>query len=63
MGGKELADRLVGSDPTLKVIFASGYPDSAISNQGVLEEGTFFLQKPLGPVALTQKIRDVLDQA
>lgn len=62
MGGKDLADRLTADHPDTKVIFASGYPDSAISNQGVLDEGTVFLQKPLTPVALVTKVREVLDQ-
>lgn len=62
MGGKELADRLVADHPSVKVIFASGYPDSAISNHGVLQEGTVFLQKPITPIALTRKVREVLDR-
>ncbi|MDA0770263.1 MAG: ATP-binding protein [Chloroflexi bacterium] len=62
MGGKELAERLVAAYPSVKVIFASGYPDNAISNQGVLQAGTVFLQKPLTPVALTKKVREVLDR-
>ena len=62
MGGKDLAERLLADRPDIKVIFASGYPDSAIANKGVLQEGTVFLHKPLTPVALAKKVREVLDR-
>ena len=39
----------------------SGYTDSAIADQGVLETGTYLLQKPFTEEALIQKVREVLD--
>jgi len=62
MGGKELADQLKLLRPDVKVLYTSGYTDDAIVHHGVLEPGTHFLQKPFSPVALAQKVREVLDR-
>jgi hypothetical protein len=39
----------------------SGYSGGAFLNDGVLETGTSFLQKPFTPITLAQKVREVLD--
>jgi len=62
MGGRELASRLQHLRPGLKVLFASGYTDNAIVHQGVLEDGTSFMQKPFTATALARKVREVLDK-
>ena len=62
MSGREVADRLLHTRPDLKVLFMSGYTDSAIVHHGVLDPGTPFLHKPFTPDALARKVRDVLDQ-
>ena len=46
-----------------RTLFMSGYADHAIVQQGMLDAGTAFLQKPFTPSALGKKIRDVLDAA
>lgn len=61
MSGTELAKRLTGVHPESKVLYMSGYTDDAIVRHGVLEAGTFFLQKPFGPSTLAKKVREVLD--
>jgi PAS domain S-box-containing protein len=61
MNGRQLADLLSCKMPTLEVIFMSGYTDSAIGRHGVLEPGTHFIAKPFTAVALTRKVRAVLD--
>ena len=61
MSGKELAERLLVARPGTPVLFTSGYTDDAIVRHGVMEASTFFLQKPFGPSALAQKVREVLD--
>jgi PAS domain S-box-containing protein len=63
MSGPELAQRLVVLRPDLKVLYVSGYTDDAIIHQGVLKQGTAFLQKPFTTDALARKIRDILDEA
>jgi DNA-binding NtrC family response regulator len=61
MSGRQLAERLRTVRPAMKVLFMSGYTDTAIVNRGVLDPGISFLQKPLTPEMLTRKIREVLD--
>jgi PAS domain S-box-containing protein len=60
MGGPRLADRLQELCPGLKVVFMSGYTDNAIVHHGVLDPGVEFLEKPISPRALLEKIRKVL---
>jgi len=61
MRGRELAERMVLFRPDLRVLLMSGYTDHAIAAQGVLDVGTFFLQKPFTRDALTREVRKVLD--
>jgi CheY-like chemotaxis protein len=61
MNGADLARRLAGLRPGLRVLFMSGYTDDVIAREGVLEPGTALLEKPFAPSALTQKVREVLD--
>jgi YesN/AraC family two-component response regulator len=61
MSGKELAKRLITVHPEAKVLYMSGYTDNAVFLHGVLEAGTFFLQKPFVPDTLLRKVREVLD--
>jgi two-component system cell cycle sensor histidine kinase/response regulator CckA len=63
LGGRELALRLKAVHRELKVLFMSGYADDTIVQQGVLEAGAAYLQKPFTPDALASKIREVLDSA
>jgi len=62
MNGRALAKRLTLQRPDLKVLYMSGYTDSAIVQHGVLEPGVSFLQKPFALTALARKVRDVLDE-
>jgi two-component system cell cycle sensor histidine kinase/response regulator CckA len=59
--GRELAEQLTRRRPNMKVLYMSGYTDSAIASSGVLERESAFLQKPFTPVALTGKVRDILE--
>jgi CheY-like chemotaxis protein len=61
MGGRDLADAVGPTMPETKILFLSGYADSVVFHQGMLEEGSFFLQKPFTPTGLAQKVRQVLD--
>ena len=61
MSGTALASQLLHDRPSLRVLYMSGYTDSAIVHHGVSNRGTPFLQKPFTPDALVRKVRDVLD--
>ena len=61
LGGAELADRLAGVRPGLKVLYLSGYTNTVSVLEGIQGTGNDFLQKPFTPQALACKIRQVLD--
>jgi two-component system, cell cycle sensor histidine kinase and response regulator CckA len=60
MGGREIAERLAGMQPSMKILFLSGYTDDAVVRHGILEAQVAFLQKPFSPVSLATKVREVL---
>jgi two-component system, cell cycle sensor histidine kinase and response regulator CckA len=61
MGGKELSEELLEKYPKVKTLFISGYSEDSISHHHVLNEGTYFLEKPFSTQALSEKIREMLD--
>jgi len=61
LSGRALAGQLVQLQPAARVLYMSGYTDDSIVQQGILEGGVAFIQKPFTPTALLQKVRDVLD--
>jgi CheY-like chemotaxis protein len=61
MSGRELADAITQLQPSMKVVYMSGYTDDAIVRHGVLEAGISFLEKPFTAEQLTRKIREALD--
>jgi PAS domain S-box-containing protein len=62
MSGRELADRLSGLRPEMKVLYMSGYTDTAIVNDGELEANIAYLPKPWLPEQLARRVREVLDE-
>jgi signal transduction histidine kinase/CheY-like chemotaxis protein len=60
--GRALACKLLSQKQNLRVLFISGYTDDAIAYHGVLEDGIDYLPKPFTPLALCQKVREILDR-
>jgi CheY-like chemotaxis protein len=63
MNGREVFERLSEGRSDLKVLYMSGYTQSAIVHRGVLEPGTPFLQKPFTIPTLLERVREILDSA
>jgi hypothetical protein len=60
--GKQLADQLTALEPDLKVLFISGYTESAFSSFGPLKNSHPVLAKPFSSQTLALKVRELLDQ-
>lgn len=56
LDGNELAERMAGTHPEAKVLFASGKTEHT-----VVHPGAIFLQKPFTLSTLAHKVREVLD--
>jgi signal transduction histidine kinase len=61
MNGKELAARVGALEPGIAILYSSGYGENNILQQGMLEAGLNFIEKPYRPVELALKVREVLD--
>ena len=60
--GPELAKAAARDRPGMKVLYTSGFTDSGIVREGVLEPGLAFLPKPFTPMRLARKVREVLSR-
>jgi len=60
MSGPQLAERLRLSRPGMRVLFMSGYPDSALLLHGVLHVKEHFLAKPFTPGQLARSVAAAL---
>jgi two-component system, cell cycle sensor histidine kinase and response regulator CckA len=62
MSGRALAERLLTSRPSMRVLFMSGYSDEAVQQHGVVDSTAAYLEKPLTPEKLRRKVREVLGE-
>jgi two-component system cell cycle sensor histidine kinase/response regulator CckA len=60
MNGLELAEALTARRPGLRVLYASGYTDNVLLDQGVLAPGVSLLDKPFTPAMLTARVAAML---
>jgi len=60
MSGRQLAERLRERQPSLRVLYMSGYADRAVVHNGILHEEATFLEKPFTKHALLAKVRELL---
>ena len=57
MNGRELADRLLGEEPRLRVIYSTGYSMDLFSSGIELVEGVNCLLKPYNATALARAVK------
>ena len=60
VGGPEVAARLRARRPDVKIVYMSGYADSALYRRGLSESDAFMLRKPFTPEALVGKVEEAL---
>ncbi len=60
MNGKELSDAVKRIRPGIKTIFMSGYPADIVTDRGVLEEKTSFINKPVTRDDLLRTVQELL---
>ncbi|HYA16411.1 MAG TPA: PAS domain-containing protein [Bryobacteraceae bacterium] len=60
MSGAQLAAKLTGKYPRVRVLYMSGFTGRIIERHG-LAPGAGFIQKPFSPDQLSKKIREVLE--
>jgi FixJ family two-component response regulator len=58
MSGPQLAGRLRGFWPSLKVLYMSGYTELSIEVE--LGRGEAIIQKPFSPTAIAERVREIL---
>lgn len=58
--GPMMVDQLLAQDPTVRVLFMSGYDERQIVQKYVVEKGFTLLPKPFTPAVLANTVRDVL---
>ena len=61
MNGRKLADQAKVLQPSLKVLYMTGYSRNAIVHQGRLDPGVDLIQKPITSEQLAAAVRKVLD--
>jgi two-component system, cell cycle sensor histidine kinase and response regulator CckA len=60
VGGVELVARISAADPTIRVVYMSGYPQSHLEAMGGLAGGHAFVDKPFGLDALLAAVQGAL---
>ena len=60
--GRELYESIRSLNSGIKFLFISGYSDNALLPHEECEDGTSFLQKPIMPMELVKKVREMIDR-
>src|SRR5205085_11599841 len=63
LGGTELVRHVKRHRPEVKTLYMSGYTDSSLVRQGVLDLSTGHLNKPFTSEELAHAVRQALDEA
>jgi PAS domain S-box-containing protein len=59
--GKQVAERVTELLPKIRVLYMSGYPESVITSQGVVQRGIHLVSKPFVASDLLDHVRATLD--
>ena len=60
--GKEVYDAIKALNPDIRVLFASGYAADILDTKEMLNTQFDFVMKPLSPIDLLHKVREILDR-
>ncbi len=60
MSGRALAERIRKIQPSVRILYMSGFPSETISRRGELAAGVQFIQKPFSMRDLMRKLRTVI---
>ncbi len=58
--GKEVFEEIRLMKPEIKTLFVSGYTGDIVFEKGILNETTFFINKPFSPNLLLAKLREII---
>jgi two-component system cell cycle sensor histidine kinase/response regulator CckA len=61
MGGRELGHQLAQLDPSLPVLYMSGYTGDDVLRRGLMDPGAPFQAKPFTAEGLARRVREMLD--
>ena len=61
MNGWDLAKQMLLLNPSIRLLFMSGYTSNVIAHREMLSSGAHFIQKPFSRRDLASKLREVLD--
>ncbi len=62
LNGRKLADRILEGDPTIAVLFMSGYTADVLEEEDADIDGRPFLLKPFSPAALLAEVNRLLSR-
>ncbi len=62
MDGPAIVKNLVQRYPRMKILYITGYPGDVVSLYGIPDTERHLLQKPFSASALTEKVREVLEE-
>ncbi|NWH03767.1 PAS domain S-box protein [Desulfobacter latus] len=62
MNGRELAEKILKTFPKMKCLYMSGYTANIIADNGILDEGLNFINKPFSKLELSAKLRELLNE-
>ncbi|MEJ2543209.1 MAG: PAS domain S-box protein [Calditrichaceae bacterium] len=60
MSGIELKEEITKEDPSMRILYMSGYASNIVVDYGILEDGLNFIQKPFTMKNLNKQIQEIL---